>query len=364
MAKSKTNDADNPSSSKTDSTDVGWNESVHRDMAGGSAAAVTDGDRLPGMNPEEDPASAFDIRDPEDEESRDDTHGGEGEADSAAKDAGDDDDTAGKTTEEEEKATPSNGSGVFLSSNLVDEAKRRGFTDADLSVFTSDAQLAVVLLRNASASGSGDETLAAGDNGGEQKKKWEIPAEEKEKFDPDFARVLEDGINQILTRVETHEQQAGEAQQREAAAHFEGWINAEIEKLGDEGKALFGATADERPPGSEKYKNFMALLTEMHVAGETLERTTGKRPANGELLERALVFRFNKTETLKRQTRKEIADKLKQRGSTQASTPTSRKYNDAPKGREKALKNPKFDEYGIPNDVDAETDEALEAFLP
>lgn len=302
-----------------------------------------------GLSPEQ----AFDItEDPEAAGERAAGAGGDDDDDKGGDDssAASTEDGQGKVASgEDDERTPTDPTGAALNSVLVEQAKARGFSDAEIAVFQTDAQLAVAVLRTngQSAEQTLDEKGAESASDG----KWTL--KDRDKYDEDFADALEEAVNDIRDKELKPIKEQMEAERANATAR---WLDNQIEAHGDDAVKLFGKDMSVRGEGTKERQNYLALLHEVNAARKIM----GPEASSEEVIERVMSYKFNVTQ--KKQSEKAVRDKLAQRQTTLTQRTTSKKAHELPKGRARAeaMIGAKLAQYGLDGD-DGEDD--LDAFL-
>lgn len=240
---------------------------------------------------------------------------------------------------------------------LVAKAKKLGIYDEDIAVFSKPEQLERLcgLIEPAAA---------------EAVKPQEKPAESKPEADEgDFKveldpAIYEPGIREAMKS--TADQINGikkalsdivGAVRQQSEASFEKNFEAMIAGLGDEFSDTLGkGSLDEIGTDSEFFKNRCKLVDEMNAVAAGYAQTGKTVPSPKQLFQRAVNSVFG--DTIKANTRKEIASQLEKRAGQIISRPTGKKGKDSqtPEQRATTAVKEKLREFGADVETDIQDD--------
>ena len=242
--------------------------------------------------------------------------------------------------------------------NLIDKAKKLGISDEDIKLFNSPEQLQR-LINLVEPNVSIDKSEHKIDNPAEKQQTSDSDfklALDPELYDPQMYNALQstakeiNGIKSALNNVLS-------VIDRQNAQSFEQEFESMLSGLGDEFSETMGkGSLSEIGRDNDYYKNRCKLIDEMNTMAAGYSQTGKSMPAPKELFQRAVNGLFS--DVIKKNTLKQISDKVQKRSSQIISRPTGKLGKDAlsPDQRAASAVKEKLRQFGAYEETDAEED--------
>jgi hypothetical protein len=243
--------------------------------------------------------------------------------------------------------------------NLVDKAKKLGISDEDIKLFNNPEQLQrlINLVEPNVSTDKPSQNIEAMNRQPQAQHDSEFKLElDPELYDPKMYTALQstakeiNGIKSALNNVLS-------VIDRQNAQSFEQEFESMLSGLGDEFSDTMGkGSLSEIGRDNDYYKNRCKLIDEMNAMAAGYSQTGKSMPAPKELFQRAVNGLFS--DVIKKNTLKQISDKVQKRSSQIISRPTGKLGKDAlsPDQRAASAVKEKLRQFGAYEETEAEED--------